>query len=150
MDGIEKLPADLHDPRLRRLYEYWDSRRGARKMPSRDDLDPLEMRFILGNLLLVDVLPEPLRFRIRLHGSEMARRAGYDLTGRMLDELPDTQFGALARQSFTALVETGMPRCGIRDRVMDARVYRYEVLLLPLSRDGTAVDMLLVGLIYID
>src|SRR5438874_11649731 len=112
MDGVERLPADLQNPRLRRLYEYWNSRRGARMMPSRDELDPLEMRFILGNLLLVDVLRDPVRFRIRLHGSEMARRAGYDLTGRMLDELPDTQFGALARQSFTAVVETGVPRWG--------------------------------------
>jgi hypothetical protein len=33
---------------------------------------------------------------------------------------------------------------------MDGRVHRYEALILPLSRDGARVDMILCGLIYDD
>ena len=56
-------------PQLRQLYSYWSERRGTRRYPRRADLDPIGLRFILGNVILVDVIGgEPPRFRIRLHG----------------------------------------------------------------------------------
>ena len=143
--------ADVVDPLLRRLYEYWDGRRAGREMPARADIDPLDLRFILGQLILVDVLPgEPRRFRIRLHGSELVLRAGYELTGKMLDELPTTEFRRLAQRSFTTAAETRQPFHSIRDRILDSKAKRYEALMLPLSRDGDGVDMLLIGLRYDD
>jgi len=33
----------LH-PKIRRMHEYWLARRGARLMPSRADIDPVELR----------------------------------------------------------------------------------------------------------
>jgi len=143
--------ADLVDPLLRRLFAYWDEKRAGREMPARADVDPIDLRFILGQLILVDVLPEkPPRFRIRLHGTELARRAGYELTGKMLDELPSTEFRTLARRSFATTAETRRPFHSIRDRILDGKLRRYETLMLPLSPDGDRVDMLLVGLRYSD
>jgi hypothetical protein len=69
LDPADILRAVIVDPLLQRLYDYWQERRSPRSMPSRSDIDPVDMRFILGNLLLVDVLAAPLRFRIRLHGT---------------------------------------------------------------------------------
>lgn len=143
--------ADIVDPLLRRLFAYWEAKRAGREMPARSDVDPIDLRFILGQLILVDVLPGPtLRFRIRLHGTELAQRAGYELTGKMLDELPSTEFRALAQRSFTATAETRRPFHSIRDRILDGKPRRYESLMLPLSPDGDGVDMLLVGLRYSD
>jgi hypothetical protein len=139
---------DIIDPLLRRLFDYWTAQRGERAMPARADIDPVDMRFILGSLLIADVLREPLRFFVRLHGTELVRRAGYELSGKMLDELPQPQFRALTHRSFAKAVETRAPFHAIRDRVLDGRSARYEVLILPLSRDGKAVDMLLVGIRY--
>jgi hypothetical protein len=139
---------DIIDPSLRRLYDYWNEKRGERAMPSRADLDPADMRFMLGSIMLADVLRDPLRFRVRLHGTELARRSGYELSGKMLDELPQPQFRALTHRSWAKSVETRVPFHAIRDRVLDGRAARYEVLILPLSRDGDAVDMLLVGIRY--
>jgi hypothetical protein len=141
---------DLQDPLLKRLHAYWLEKRGDRAMPARADIDPLEMHFILGSLILVDVLHEPRRFRIRLHGTDLVRRAGYELTGKMLDELPISEFRQFVEGSFAAAAEARVPRAGVRDRVMDGRIYRYEALILPLSSNGGAVDMLLVGMRYID
>lgn len=142
---------DIKHPKLRQLYEYWDGKRAGRKMPSRADLDPLEMIFVIGNLILVDVLDEtPARFRIRLHGTNLSRRAGYELTGKMLDELPVTEFRTLARQSFTQVATTGELTCGKRDRIIDGRLARYETVIMPLSDDGNRVDRLIIGLIYDD
>src|SRR5215469_17698305 len=85
-------PASFRDqirhPDLQRLYDYWDSRRGGRRYPARSDLDPVEFGFALGNVTLIDVLYEPLRFRFRLMGGLQAQRVGQDMTGKMVDELP--------------------------------------------------------------
>ena len=142
---------DIAHPKLRRLYEYWDSKRAGRKMPARADLDSLEMSFIFGSLILVDVIDGlPLRFHIRLHGTNLSQRAGYELTGKMLDELPVPEYRALAQQSFTRVVTTGEVVHGKRDRIFGGRFARYETVIMPLSDDGARVDRLLIGLIYDD
>lgn len=136
-------------PQLRQLYAYWTARRGCRRFPGRADFDPIGLRFILGNLILVDVLDgETPRFRIRLHGSNLARRHGYELTGKMLDELPVSEQRDLARRSFTSVAQSGAPLHAHRDLWFDGRRVRYETIVLPLSTDGVAIDMLLVGLIH--
>jgi hypothetical protein len=141
----------ISHPKLQQLYAYWDAKRGARSMPARADIDPLDMMFVIGNIILVDVLAEtPLRFRIRLHGTNLVQRVGYELTGKMLDDLPVNDFRRLAQQSFTEAVITAAPLTGYRDRVIDGRLARYETVILPMSGDGERVDMLLIGLIYDD
>lgn len=141
--------SDIKHPRLRRLYEYWAEKRGERALPARADLDPLDMTFVIGNLILVDVLPgEPLGFRIRLHGTNLAERIRFDLTGKMLEALPQPEFRELTRQTFTKVAITGKPMRVERDRLIDDRALRYETIILPLSSDGTNVDRLICGLFY--
>jgi hypothetical protein len=140
----------LH-PKLKRLYEYWCEKRGERKMPARADLDPLDMTFIIGNIILVDVIDgSPLRFSIRLHGTNLVQQVGYELTGKMLDELPQNEFRKLAQESFTRVATSAEPTAGKRDRVIDERFARYETVIMPLSSDGQRVERLLIGLIYDD
>ncbi len=75
--------------RLRRLYAYWNERRGSRRFPARADIDPLDLTFLMGNMILIDVIEgDPPGFFIRLHGTNLAQRAGYELTGKMLNDLP--------------------------------------------------------------
>jgi hypothetical protein len=59
-------PQTIHNESLRRLYDYWNGKRAGREFPSRADLDPLELRWIVGNLLLLDVQRDPPRFRFRV------------------------------------------------------------------------------------
>jgi hypothetical protein len=141
------IPEPAH-PLLRLLCDYWDGKRGERQMPARDDIDPIDFAFALGNIILVDVLPDPMRFRIRLHGTHLANRAGYELTGKMLDELPITDFRQLATQSFTTTATSGRPFHSRRDRVLDGHQRAYETVILPLSDDDRTVNMLLIGLYY--
>ena len=142
---------DIGHPKLRRLYEYWDGKRNGRRMPSRADFDPVDMTFVIGNVILVDVLDgTPLRFSIRLHGTNLSQRAGYELTGKMLDDLPVPEYRALAQRSFTEVATTGEMIHGKRDRIFNGRFARYETVIMPLSDDGERVNRLLVGLIYDD
>jgi hypothetical protein len=144
MDGI------VH-PALQRLYQYWLEKRGARSMPSRTDIDPLDIRFAIGNVILIDVLDgEPPQFRIRLHGTNLAEHLRYDLTGKMLDDMPQAEYRNLSRQSFTQVAVTKQPSHAHRDLVLDNRQRRYETIVLPLSSDGDRVDVILCAVFYDD
>src|SRR3546814_4610975 len=79
-------------PGLRRLYDYWSAGRAGRALPPRALVDPVAMRPWLGNLSLVEVRHDPLRFRFRLCGSSVVDRIGLDLTGGDLDAIPDESY----------------------------------------------------------
>jgi hypothetical protein len=142
------LASRIREARLRRLYAYWLERRGNRRMPARRDIDPLDFPYILGSILLVDVVRDPPCFRVRLHGTELVRLAAYELTGKRLDELPSSAYRTYVLERCRGLVETGEPALVHHDRVLDGRRRRYEALWLPFADDGDAVTMLLCALIY--
>lgn len=134
----------IRHPDLRRLYDYWDSRRAGRRYPARRDLDPVEFSFALGNVTLIDVLHEPLRFRFRLMGSLQAQRVGKDLTGRMVDELPNADYRNLLLKAYRDAIETGEPNTQIYEQEIEGRLRQFEVLRLPLAEDGQTINMLLL------
>ena len=140
--------ADIRDERLQRLYEYWLAKRGQRRFPSRRDIDPVDFPYMLGHVILFDVLHDPLRFRVRIHGTAMVAKAGYDLTGKFLDDLPFTDYRRYVRARCESLVRDGDPLLVWHDRTLDDRLRRNEALWLPLSDDGQNVTMLLAALIY--
>jgi hypothetical protein len=139
------------NPRLQKLYASWLAKRGGRRFPARADFDPIELRFILGNLILVDVVgKEKPEFRIRLHGSNLVARHGYELTGKMLSELPIDEQRKRAQQTFAAVVTSREPLHGHRDQMFGNKWQPYETLILPLSSNDDDIDVLLVGLIHDD
>lgn len=134
------------DVRLQRLLAYWNERRGDRPMPSRAAIDPLDFAYILGNVVLFGVEREPLRFRIRLQGSTLVQRLGFDMTGRLLDDLDGMpNFRELIAAAATVVVETGGPIHRRRNMIMDDRLLRYEALLLPLGDAAGTVEHVLIG-----
>lgn len=148
MQLFEPAPFAIADPLLTRLFAYWTAKCGARAMPLRREVDPVELGYILGHLNLIDVLRDPLRFLIRLHGTELARHEGEDRTGRLIDNLPQAEFSAVARAHFKAVVETGLPYRSMSDGMLDERVMHYEAILLPLSDQGHTVDRILIGTVH--
>jgi len=140
----------IQDPGLARLYAYWDEKRGSREFPARADIDPLDFAYMLGNINLIDVLHDPLRFRIRLYGSNLAARMNFDMTGRDLDDHPCPEFRARVARDWQQTVESRQISHKMIDEWMDDRRVRYESLRLPLSTDGHVIDMLLVGVMHLD
>ncbi len=134
------------DPNLRKLLDYWVSKRGGRDFPSRTDIDPNEFRYALGWIMLVDVAYEPLRFHFRLFGSELAARTNFDMTGKDLSELPDAKFRAHTVQAWEETIATRRPTSAKFLGMLKDRLVQYESLRLPLSSDGRSIDMLLVAL----
>ncbi len=127
---------------LRRLLHYWDEKRGDRRAPSRDDIDPADMIEALPYVFLIDVLAEPRRYRVRLMGTLLGDWCGRDHTGRYVDEIAEQAVGTLQElvttwRPWRLMAELGRSSGGTK---------LYELLALPLSRDGTAVNMVLGGI----
>ena len=139
---------DIKSDRLRRLFDYWESKRAGRLLPARAALDPVDFSYALATVALVDVFRDPLRFRFRLVGTEIVSRDGTDLTSKTTDDHPLPEYRALLRQTYSDVVASAMPAVFRRERLMDDKLRQYEVLYLPLAADGVTVDMLLVAFDY--
>jgi hypothetical protein len=139
-------PEDFHDPRLLRLLRYWESKCCGAEAPPVAAIDPVEFRFILGWLMIMEPLDGGANFRYRLYGSHIADAFGRDLTDcRIGDSFP-------AVASFVIGVYQQILR---RKRPILTRhtppaiipIQRWERLVLPfLGPDGN-VTRILVGAI---
>jgi hypothetical protein len=142
------LETQLVDERLRRLFVYWRGLRDGRRMPARRELDPIAFRYLLGHVCLIEVLRDPLRFRVRLHGTAMAARIHQDLTGKLVDALPESDLKTYLLERCRGLVERAEPLRVEHEREFEGRIHRYEALWLPLADDGETVSMLMLAMIY--
>lgn len=145
MNSLTAVPPRISDPLLRRLYQYWDRERGTDPMPTRDRVDPVKMRYILGHLALIDVGPNGKAFSVRLHGTELVSRLGSDFTGRPIADLPLADVRRLATRWFTNVVERRGPYHEQVDQIVDGFTRHFEALILPYSTERTPVGLILLA-----
>lgn len=141
----------IADVRLRELLEYWRSKRASRPMPARTDIDPVDIPSLLPIIGLVDVLDGGTRFRFRLLGTEVVDAAGYNPTGRYLDQaLPDGGYSEYLIGLFREVARERRPLYSESDLLGGGGVERHvRRLLMPLSRDGETVDMVFGGQVVV-
>jgi hypothetical protein len=138
----------IEHPDLRVLYDYWNERRQGRRWPARADINPVDLKFALGNLSLIDVAPEPPRFIFRLIGTFLSQRLGTDFTGKTVDDIPDRAYRDEVNAAYEKLIDSGEPSVAQGERLFDKTPHRFETLRLPLSEDGNSVTMILVCALY--
>ena len=143
---VRSLLERAEHPTLKRVIALWEEKRAGRPAPLRADIDPGEMPFALGDLSLFDVEENPRRYWCRLDGTRQVELFGVDCTGKYLEDCLPPDYFALASKSFDEVMDSGRPSHYQRQVPYAGRLIRYEVALLPLSRDGTRLDMLLVAL----
>jgi hypothetical protein len=79
-------------------------------MPPASNLDPLQLPFdLLSNLMLVDVLHNPRRYRYRLLGIQVAAAAGEDRTGCVFENEGRFKVRPLVVQQYEGVADTGLP-----------------------------------------
>jgi len=139
----------IADPQIRRFVEYWQGKRGAARYPSRAALDPIDFRYVLGDVVIIEAKRAapgsqfPWLFRYRLIGTNVVSRDGYDLTNKSLDDLPEAEYRERVRTTWNAVCDSGMPAHHIRNLHLDNRVRCYEAVVLPLASNGDDIDMLI-------
>ncbi|WP_341898903.1 PAS domain-containing protein [Ferrovibrio terrae] len=149
LEGAPQLTLET----LRALYAYWAGKRHGRALPDRADIDPIEMKAWLGNLMLVERI-EDGDYLYRLYGSTFVNQFKVDMTGKRVNGLPAQQ-ADLLRSEYDAVVHSGMPMSRrytatfdytSRDKRSTWQVERsWERLSLPLTAGGDEVRMLLVA-----
>ena len=130
--------------RVRELHDYWLAKRGNRAFPSREDIDPFELKPLLPCLIIAEVHQNPLRIRFRLAGTAVTEANRCNLTGRWLDELDlcsglDTWLGIYQR-----VLDSRAPVFGVSSGTLDGmELFKSAWGIFPLSQDGRTINQLL-------
>jgi hypothetical protein len=138
---------------LRDLYEYWNRARGERPWLLHADLRPWEFAAALPHIALIDrPPPDGPGMRIRLVGEEIRNeRFGY-VRGRLIEnvgsEVPWYRDHLIARYR-VAFAEAAPSFESVRVFHGYKRIL-YNRLIVPLTSDGTAADILLVATINLN
>lgn len=130
----------------RALYDYWCDKCRGRQMPSRRDIDPIEIpRPLLPGICLVDVVADERRYVYRLVGTGDVEVRGCDPTGKSVIE---EFFGPSAENALASYDRVVATRAPFLDPTHfwapTGRYVTEETLFLPLSDDGEHVNMVLV------
>lgn len=136
-------------PETLAFYSYWEGKRqradGTRRaMPSRADLDPVEMKSWLAQIQLIDVFHNPRRLVYRLVGEADVAFRGYNPTGRTVEEGLIGQSAEETLRNYALVIDHRLPVYDFAEYVSRSGYLRsQECLLLPLSDDGETVNMVI-------
>jgi hypothetical protein len=135
--SVEELSSSIGSE----LYAYWERKRGTRRMPSRADIDPADLKRILPNIVLAKIDRDSRRVRYTLVGTRCVAHAGMDYTGHYLDEIDfSCDFDTDWHEVYRVLCREQRPVFGIvKAYLKDHRVCELAEVLLPLSDDGETV-----------
>ncbi len=140
-------PYDDAEPALSWTYDYWVSKCRDGRLPSRRDIDMVEIPgSVLPYLMLFDIeeAGKERLFRYRLVGTQIVQYAGQDYTGRHLKEVIPADRYAEILASFDAVIGTRRPNTMESPLAFPMRDYNYvRRLTLPLSTDGARIDMIM-------
>ena len=135
------------DPILIRLFDYWNSKRRGRLMPSRADIDPTELRTLVHNVMLYDVVEPGRLYRIRLVGQAIVDFVGANNTGKFAADTMPPEAGRRIIEILSSVVASRAPRfrAGHAYWHRDKSYRKFEACFLPLSPDDQTVDKILAG-----
>lgn len=139
--SIDEVPST----RARRMFRYWTAKKGDRRMPSRTDIDPAEIKDLLPNVILTRLEYEPFRVLYKLVGTKAVENAGYDYSGHYLDEMDFvSEIGTDWPGTYRNIADSGEPVFGLcQIKFTDGVVKPYVVAMFPLSSDGRRVDQVI-------
>ena len=120
----------------RKMYAYWNERRGSRLAPERGDIEPGAIREILGDSFIVS-FDAAGDHPFRLAGTRVCVLFGHELKGepfvQLWDQASRERLRALAA---TVAGEAGAIVAGVGARTAQGSHADLELLLLPLYHRG--------------
>jgi hypothetical protein len=135
--------ANLVNPKLRGLLDYWNTLRGPARWPRRSELGPASFKHLLPNIFLIEVLDEGADFFHRLAGEAVIAAHCYDI---VRTRVSDVDYGSEERgegvmRFYRSIVNRGEAvRLTGRFDFLVQDFLEFESIYLPLSRDGEKVD----------
>lgn len=132
-------PSQARHWKTRDLFEYWRGKWRDGRPPSRQEIDPVDMRAYLANMNMGDIETNPLRVRYRVYGTLHAEFNRIDCTGLYLHEMDysnhdlidwDACFAYLSQTKKAIIGDNALKQAD--GQLSDP----YEYCMLPLYRDG--------------
>jgi hypothetical protein len=126
------------------LFAYWTKLKRGDRLPGRRDIDPEGFKRHLPTVSLVNVIREPLDFRMRLAGTGLYGVYGREITGLGLTDIYPAMEAGEWHDRLKRVVETRKPGMGVHSMAWrGAGRLSIVWLRLPLAADGETVDMIL-------
>lgn len=130
----------------RKLFAYWNERRGSRLAPERGDIEPGAIREILGDSFIVAFDPAS-DHPFRLTGTRVCMLLGHELKGEPFVQLWDQASRQRVRDlAATVAGEAVATVAGVTARTAEGSHAALELLLLPLYHRGK-LDVRLLGVL---
>ena len=143
----EVLATQLAAPRdaeIAALYQYWDTLRRGRSMPSREDFDPTQVPKLLRYIVLYNVV-EPGSYTVRLIGEDVQDFIGRNTAGSPAASTMPPEAARLMVALLDSVVTERAPkfRTGSAYWQPDKDFRNFESCFMPLSSDGNDVNIIL-------
>src|SRR5712671_1442635 len=123
----------MKHPSSREFFAYWDDKRGGARAPDRSEIEPSELRELLGDIFVLSY-DAASGYPFRVAGTRVCALAGRDLKDRSFSAL----FAPDARREIedlvTAVAEEMLAAvAGITATSEDGSTAHLELLLLPFN-----------------
>ena len=138
-----QLPLERLSPSFELLLSYWRRKRANWPMPARADIDPLELRPVLGRIGLIQVKTPGPRFTIRLRGSRLECTPDDPRDHQDVLAVRPRRYVEMAVHHYAEVCTRSEPMLHEIELSFREMRYRYQRLALPLATDHRNADMLL-------
>ena len=122
----------MRHPNSTSLLTYWNSRRGQRPYPLRNEIEPSDIAKLLPHILIGEIISDTER-RFRLAGTTLCALTGKELKGTEISDLwlPENRRNA---SGILRAVSDGLPAALSMDGLSEGgRVLHAEALFLPMG-----------------
>lgn len=131
------------DDKLAQALAYWQSKRQNGMLPSRRDIDVVDLRPLIGFMHLVDVVDAAGgQFKFRLHGTRV--RLGQSFSENVVEKFSSKTMRDATIEDYQSVCFTGVPCYQHIVALVDFIQYSYSRLILPMASDGRTVDALMI------
>jgi len=126
----------MKTPPARKLFAYWNDRRGSRLAPERGDIEPGAIRGILGDSFII-TFDAAAGHPFRLAGTRVCALFGHELKGEPFVQRWDASTRALAAELVAIVADEAIAVvAGVSARTAEGSRADLELLLLPLYHRG--------------
>ena len=136
---------DKCDPKIAAFYQEYCSRKKGRKMPSRGDFDPLDLKSYLSGITLVEQNRETGELFYRLAGTEAVELRKQDPTGKAVRDHFHGDSWEEVEENYRYICQC---KSFIYDHTIDkekiGNFLHEELIFLPLSDDDDFVNIIML------
>ncbi|MEH6526725.1 MAG: PAS domain-containing protein [Sneathiella sp.] len=134
----------------RSALAYWQQAKRDNLLPSRNDFDLAALASILPNIVLLDVIKNPLDFKYRVIGNEAMQNFTKNYTGVAMSEIPGKGPESAVFSSLKTVVQSKEPCSQHIPYVGPNHDFKkISSLALPLAKDHVNVDKIMIVVEFI-